>query len=877
MPRGAALLLTVLAVAAVALLRLAASPLLGAELPLLPFTAAIVFAAWLGGLWLGLLAMALSLLAARSLLLDPALQLGPLSPTDQVRLVVFVIGNGTLAWLASALREARRREAAERERLAKSEAFHAAIADISSDFAFAARVEPDGRIVPESVSEGFAKLFGRTIDERTSLEELLTLFHPEDAPKVGAHVARLLAGATLAGEVRMIARDGRTVWLAYRNRPLCDASGRVTHVFGAARDVTREKEAEAARAAATAEAQARAAALREAGERLQDALSVGRMVVWDYELATGRVTRSDNARELLGFGTGGLDDLFDVIHPDDLTEVRARLERAAKGEEEYECEFRVCGPGGEIQRFYDRARVRRDAAGRPTHLTGICVDVTARRRAEEALRQREEQLRLAIHAASMVGFQLEVPTGRVTRIGEVPPNATLPRESKLEDAIGHIHPEDRPAMEKAFRPLLRGENDVATSEHRVRMDDGRWHWFLVHARLERARDGSPYLITGLGTDVTAFKEMQDALREADRRKDEFLATLAHELRNPLAPLRNGLQVLQVEEQVSPAARRVHEMMARQVDQMVRLVDDLLEVSRITRGQVELRRQVVALRTVLDHALETSGPAIEAGWHRFVLDVPEEPIWLDADPVRLAQVFANLLNNAARYTPAGGRIELVARRENGEVVATVRDTGVGIPPDELPHVFDLFVRGDRSRAGGLGIGLGLVRALVQLHGGRVEAHSEGPGRGSAFVVRLPVAEAAQAQEAAHERHAGPTVPPELRIVVVDDNHDAADALAMLLGCLGADVIVAYDGAGALEAIRARHPRLAIVDLGMPVIDGFELARRVRSDRRLDGVTLAALSGWGQEHDRDRSREAGFDHHLVKPVDRAALEELLASLP
>ena len=876
MPRGAALLLTVLAVAAVALLRLAASPLLGAELPLLPFTAAIVFAAWLGGLWLGLLAMALSLLAARSLLLDPALHLGPLSPTDQVRLVVFVIGNGTLAWLASALREARRREAAERERLAKSEAFHAAIADISSDFAFAAHVEPDGRIVPESVSEGFTKLFGRTIDERTSLEELLSLFHPEDAPKVDAHVARLLAGETLAGEVRMIARDGRTVWLAYHNRPLCDASGRVTHVFGAARDVTREKEAEAARAAATAEAQARAAALREAGERLQDALSVGRMVVWDYELATGRVTRSDNARELLGFASGGLDDLFDVIHPDDLPEVRARLERAAKGEEDYECEFRVCGPGGEILRFYDRARVRRDAAGRPTHLTGICVDVTARRRAEEALRQREEQLRLAINAASMVGFQLEVPTGRVTRIGEVPPNAALPRDSKLEDAIGHIHPDDRPIMEKNFRPLLRGEKDVATSEHRVRMDDGRWHWFLVHARLERARDGSPLRITGLGTDVTAFKEMQDALREADRRKDEFLATLAHELRNPLAPLRNGLQVLQLDAQATPAARRVHEMMARQIDQMVRLVDDLLEVSRITRGQVELRRQVVALRTVLDHALETSGPAIEAGWHRFVLDVPEEPIWLDADPVRLAQVFANLLNNAARYTPAGGRIELVARRENGEVVATVRDTGVGIPADELPHVFDLFVRGDRSRAGGLGIGLGLVRALVQLHGGRVEAHSEGPGRGSAFIVRLPVAKAAQPQASEGAEHPGPKVPPQLRIVVVDDNHDAADALAMLLGCLGADVIVAYDGAGALESIRARRPRLAIVDLGMPVIDGFELARRVRSDRRLDGVTLAALSGWGQEHDRARSREAGFDHHLVKPVDRDALEELLASL-
>jgi CheY-like chemotaxis protein len=381
---------------------------------------------------------------------------------------------------------------------------------------------------------------------------------------------------------------------------------------------------------------------------------------------------------------------------------------------------------------------------------------------------------------------------------------------------------------------------------------------------------------GLGIDVTPQKQMQEALREADRRKDEFLATLAHELRNPLAPLRNGLQVLQMDEQVSATTRRVHEMMARQVDQMVRLVDDLLEVSRITRGQIELRRRPVTLQTVVEHAVETSRPAIEAGRHHLALDLPVEPLWLDADPVRLAQVFANLLNNAARYTPAGGRVEVSAQREEGEILVTVRDTGVGIEASDLPRVFEMFVQGDRSQSGGLGIGLALVRALVEMHGGRVEARSEGSDRGSEFRVHLPPAAGEHAGAALGDAFEPAESTARLRVVAVDDNRDAADALALLLGRLGAEVTLAYDGTSALDAIRAQRPRLALVDLGMPILDGFDLARSVRADPQLDGVTLVALSGWGQDEDRRRSRAAGFDRHLVKPVDRSVLQELLASL-
>jgi signal transduction histidine kinase/CheY-like chemotaxis protein len=476
----------------------------------------------------------------------------------------------------------------------------------------------------------------------------------------------------------------------------------------------------------------------------------------------------------------------------------------------------------------------------------------------------------------MVGFQWDISTGRVTRLGDVPAGATLGAEYTLQDVADRIHPDDRPAWQARLDAALAGTDEFFMSEHRTRGDDGRWRWFLVHGRIERARDGTPLSMLGLGIDVTPQRELQEALRESDRRKDEFLATLAHELRNPLAPLRNGLEALEMDESLAPTARRIHEMMGRQVDQMVHLVDDLLEVSRITRGQVELRRRIVPLRTIVEGAVETSRPLVDAGRHRLELDLPDAPLSLDADPVRLSQVLSNLLNNAARYTPPGGRIELTARREDDLVAVTVRDTGVGISSEVLPHVFDMFVRGDGSQAGGLGIGLALVHALVEMHGGRVEAHSKGPGLGSEFVVRLPLATSERAAEAERGDEPSPDAMPRLRIVAVDDNRDAVDTLALLLGRLGAAVTVAYDGESALEAIRAERPRLALVDLGMPVVDGFELARRVREEPALDDVALVALSGWGLEPDRKRSRAAGFDHHLVKPVDVDALRALLASL-
>ena len=364
-----------------------------------------------------------------------------------------------------------------------------------------------------------------------------------------------------------------------------------------------------------------------------------------------------------------------------------------------------------------------------------------------------------------------------------------------------------------------------------------------------------------------------ALREADRRKDEFLAMLAHELRNPLAPIRNSLHILRLTSEADASTRRIGEMMERQVSHMVRLVDDLLEVSRITRGKIELRKEPTLVGAIVRSAVETSRPAIEAAKHRLVLDVPVEPEVLECDPVRLTQVVANLLNNAARYSEPGGQIRLAVRRERGEVVISVRDTGIGIPPDLLPRVFEPFMQVDRTHhaQGGLGIGLALVKSLVELHGGTVAAHSDGPGTGSEFVLRLPAGPARM--PSVDPTCGGLSALASPRVLVVDDNEDAAESLGVLLQLLGAVVEVAFDGPAAIEAVVSHRPAAVLVDIGMPGMDGHEVARRIRELPGSDGITLIALTGFGQEEDRHRSRSAGFDHHLVKPADVVALQALL----
>jgi len=378
-----------------------------------------------------------------------------------------------------------------------------------------------------------------------------------------------------------------------------------------------------------------------------------------------------------------------------------------------------------------------------------------------------------------------------------------------------------------------------------------------------------------------LQQRTQELTETDRQKDAFLATLAHELRNPLAPIRNAVHILQLKSPPEPELHWGLDVIERQLQQMTRLIDDLLDLSRITRNQLDLHKERLDLGEVLQAAVETSRPLIEASGPAFVVTLPPEPIALDADPIRLAQVIANLLNNAAKYTKRGGHICLSAERQGSEAVVTVRDTGIGISAEMLPRIFEMFTQGKRSwehAQSGLGIGLTLAKRIVELHAGTITAHSDGPGQGSTFIVRLPaVHEASPVRRRASRKRERTAAAASRRILVVEDERISAASLERLLQLEGHEIRTACDGLEAVSVADEFQPDVVLLDIGLPKLNGYEVAQRIRQQPWGRGLVLIALTGWGQETDRRRSQEAGFDHHLVKPVDPAALLQLLASLP
>jgi signal transduction histidine kinase/CheY-like chemotaxis protein len=374
----------------------------------------------------------------------------------------------------------------------------------------------------------------------------------------------------------------------------------------------------------------------------------------------------------------------------------------------------------------------------------------------------------------------------------------------------------------------------------------------------------------------ALRASARRLEEADRRKDQFLATLAHELRNPLAPMRNALHLMQLRGSRDPDMQHARDMIDRQVRQMVRLVDDLLEVSRITLGQIQLQSEVVSLAIVMANAVEVSHPLIDAARHHLTVELPTEPLYVEGDSTRLSQVLQNLLNNAAKYTPPGGQITLRADRAGDSAIISVRDTGIGIPPAMLDRVFEMFTQVDRGSSlsqGGLGIGLALAQQLTQMHGGRIEVTSDGTGLGSEFTVRLPLCASPSAALEVVDRAGAFHRPARRRVLVADDNIDGAESLRLNLEIHGHDARAVFDGAAALALAEEFRPEIMVLDLGMPKLDGYQVCRGVRERPWGDEVTIIALTGWGQEQDRRRTLEAGFDHHLVKPVDPALLAKLI----
>jgi PAS domain S-box-containing protein len=553
---------------------------------------------------------------------------------------------------------------------------------------------------------------------------------------------------------------------------------------------------------------------------------------------------------------------------------------------------------GELVPPYETVRLRKDGSlfdvslsvspiidetGRIVGASKIARDITARKRAEQDVRRGREALNGLIDRAPfgiyIVDSGLKIAQMNARSQSGAFYNVRPIIGRKLEEVMRIMWPEPTATeIITAFRETLAtGETYRWRNFSSARADTSNvesYEWELHRITLP---DGKPGVVSYY-FETTRLRKAEQGLREADRRKDEFLATLAHELRNPLAPIRNGLQILRLAGNDPVATTQVQEMLERQVNHLVRLVDDLMEVARVTRGRIELRREMIDLAAMLRSAVETSRPLIESARHELTVELPEEPVTLMADPVRLAQIIANLLNNAAKYTEDGGRISLSARRENNHAVISVRDSGVGIPVDVLPRVFDLFAQADRTyhrSQGGLGIGLTLVRTLVELHGGTVAAKSEGVGRGSEFIVALPLgAEVASTRDGARDET--DRVFASHRFLVVDDSRDAAQSLALLLENLGADVHTATDGPAALDEVETYRPSVVLLDIGMPGMDGLEVARRVRQRTDSGELTVIALSGWGQDEDRRRSREAGVDYHMVKPVDLDELGRLLASL-
>jgi PAS domain S-box-containing protein len=511
-------------------------------------------------------------------------------------------------------------------------------------------------------------------------------------------------------------------------------------------------------------------------------------------------------------------------------------------------------------------------------------EVTESKRAEAAVRASEERYRTLFEAMDegycIIEMLFDPPDGdRAVDYRFVEVNPAFEAQSGMRQVVGRRMREFVTDIEEHW---LANYGRVARTGEPIRFANeytGLNRWFEVYAFRVGPPGGNRVAV--LFTDITARKraergqeELLDRLREADRRKDEFLATLAHELRNPLAPIRNAVEIIRLAGADGPVAQ-ARAVMDRQLTQLVRLVDDLLDVSRITRGKLELRPERCDLRAAVAAAVETARPLLDRAGHAFAEDVPADPVPVDADPARIAQVVGNLLTNAAKYTPRGGSVRLAVGRDGPDAAVTVTDTGVGIPPDMLDRVFDMFTQVDRSlekSAGGLGIGLALARGLAEMHGGTIAARSGGEGRGSEFVLRLPLAADAPAEGTDRPGQARPLA--RRRVLVVDDNTDAAQSLADLLGLLGHDARTAHDGEAGVAAAEAFRPHLVLMDLGMPRLNGYDAARRIRAEPWGGGMVLVALTGWGQEDDRRRTAEAGFDRHLVKPVDPAALAGLLA---
>jgi PAS domain S-box-containing protein len=697
---------------------------------------------------------------------------------------------------------------------------------------------------------------------------------PALAPLLGEVAERVLrTGESVTDvEVTGVTRPGVERTLRQQWVPLVDDSGHVVGINVVAEEITERKRAEDA--------------LRRSEDRLKALVRASSQAVFRMSPDWGEMLELQGGAFLADTGKPNPAWVQQYVHVDDRPRVLEAVAEAVRTGNPFTLEYRVLQADGSVGWTAARAVPVRDAKGTIVEWFGAATDITPRRQAEEALQHSQNRLATALEIAALGIWEYDLPSGLFSydeRCREVF-GLAADDATTGDTVLALVHPDDRARvrqeMDDAVSPGGRGLYDI---EFRVARRDGTERWVAGRGHAVRLADDAQETARLVGTlmDITDRRQAEEALREAnarladaDRRKDEFIAILSHEIRNPLAPIRYALPLLEREALGDSAARAIA-VIHRQVDHLTRLVDDFFDLSRINRGQIELRREDLSLETVLKTAIEAASPAIVAGRHVLTTDLAAPPVWINADRDRLAQVVTNLLNNAAKYTPSGGQIRLETEERDGQAVIRVRDNGMGLDPDSLPGLFEMFQQGKRANRpqGGLGIGLAFARRLVEMHGGTIEAHSGGIGQGAEFVVRLPAGAGASTREA-DRAVPGASPATRLKVLVVDDNPDLVQMLGVMLESDGHEVRKAFDGRSAILTARAFRPHVVLLDLGLPVMGGLDVAQELRRHPETAGARLVALTGWGQAQDRKQTREAGFDHHLTKPTDPQVLQQLLA---
>ena len=850
----------------------------GGSPPLLLFLIVIAFTAWFGGLRAGLFTTVLSAAASAYFLVEPYGSFYINHPSEILRIALLVTVGAIFSLIIARLynqekralhtvlerEEQLKQEIAERNRTIAERNLYILLAKSSTEFIGMCDITG----VPFFINDAGLQLVGLDSLEQCLETPVREFFFPEDQ----AFIMNEFFPAVFQnsrGEVEIRFRHfktGEALWMIYKVFALKDLNNNIIGLGTVSTNITEHKQSEVA--------------LREIQLDLNRAQAVAHIGSWRMDICNNILKWSDENFRIFGIPKGKpltYQSFFDIVHPADQHFVDAAWKDALTGKP-YDIEHRIL-VGQKVKWVREQAELEFDEHGSLLGAFGTTEDITEIKSSQEALQQERALLRQVIDAVPSMIF-VKDHEGRFLLGNEALAKCYGTNSESLigstdedfntnADELMHFNQDDLDVIGSCLPKLI--------PEEKVTHADGSKHWYSTVKIPLIDNDNSCNKLLGVATDITERKLAEEALRQADRRKDQFLAMLAHELRNPLAPIRNAVHVLKTKEATDSRLAWSCNVIDRQVTHMAQMLDDLLDIARIMQGKITLKTERFEISDIVNTAIETCRPLIESRGQGLIIFQATTPQWLEGDRVRLAQVLSNLLNNAAKYTGEGGTIRLSVMKEGYDVVIEVRDTGIGIAPDILPQIFELFIQADHSLAhsqGGLGIGLTLVRQLVEIHGGTVTASSPGIDQGSSFTVRLPaLSMESSATGSALTESALPMS--KFRILVVDDYADAAESLMILLQVEGHEVEMADCGMKAIEKAQVFQPQVVLLDIGLPDLDGYEVAKRLRALPETRDAILIALTGYGQTEDIERSKSAGFNHHLLKPLDFNKLSSLLTS--